>query len=386
MKFILLILLFSVNSYAGFDADLSAQLRAFNQEGVQSNEQEQYYGAFAFEPKYNVSWNNDSDKFTVELFGRLDTVDNDRSHFDIRQLDWTKYTNDWEFRVGISKIFWGVTESVHLVDIVNQTDFVENFDGEQKLGQPMVNVAWVKEFGTFDFYALFFFREQTYPGEKGRFRFGLPLADSIAYESSEEEAHTDFAFRWSHTLGDFDLGLSYFNGTSRDPRFVFKNFELEVTHDLIWQVGLDVQWTYKAWSWKLEAINREWKPDNYLATAFGFEYTWGNFYKGADLGVLIEHLTDSRDLIDLTTPFENDIFIGSRLALNDENDFQLLAGVIFDLEYSTKFLNVEASRRLSNSFQVSLENRSFIDVDKEDGFVTNFKTESYTQLELTYSF
>ena len=49
--------------------------------------------------------------------------------------------------------FWGVTETAHRVDILNQTDQVESFDGEDKLGQPMVNFSWSKDWGTLDLYA-----------------------------------------------------------------------------------------------------------------------------------------------------------------------------------------------------------------------------------------
>ncbi len=39
-------------------------------------------------------------------------------------------------------MYWGVAESNHLVDIINQTDAVESFDGEEKLGQPMVQYTY----------------------------------------------------------------------------------------------------------------------------------------------------------------------------------------------------------------------------------------------------
>ena len=42
--------------------------------------------------------------------------------------------------VGAAKVFWGTAESRHLVDIINQTDAVEDIDEEDKLGQPMVKV------------------------------------------------------------------------------------------------------------------------------------------------------------------------------------------------------------------------------------------------------
>ena len=46
-------------------------------------------------------------------------------------------------RLGLRKVYWGVTESQHLVDVINQTEGVENLDGEDKLGQPMLNLALI---------------------------------------------------------------------------------------------------------------------------------------------------------------------------------------------------------------------------------------------------
>ena len=49
-------------------------------------------------------------------------------------------------------MFWGVTESQHLVDVVNQTDLVENPDGEEKLGQLMVNLTVARSWGTLNLF------------------------------------------------------------------------------------------------------------------------------------------------------------------------------------------------------------------------------------------
>ena len=69
---------------------------------------------------------------------------------------------DREIKFGISKEFWGVTETSHRVDIINQTDFTEGFDGEEKLGQPMIKVSLEKQWGLLDFYALLGFRERNF--------------------------------------------------------------------------------------------------------------------------------------------------------------------------------------------------------------------------------
>ena len=122
-----------------------------------------------------------------------------------------------EVSVGVKKIFWGKTESVHLVDIINQTDAVESFDGEQKLGELMVHFSQFTKIGTFDIFAMPYFRKRVFPGREGRLRPGSEdglVIDSrdFSFESNAEEWRPSFAFRWSHYVGVLDIGLSYFNG------------------------------------------------------------------------------------------------------------------------------------------------------------------------------
>jgi len=40
--------------------------------------------------------------------------------------------------------------------------------------------------------------------------------DNENFESDAEQGHLDFALRYSHTIGDWSVGLSWFNGTSRE--------------------------------------------------------------------------------------------------------------------------------------------------------------------------
>ena len=88
-------------------------------------------------------------------------------------MNWLKVFDESELRVGLRKVFWGVTESQHLVDIINQTDLVESLDGEEKLGQPMINYALINDWGTLDLYLLPYFRERTFSGINGRLRSSL---------------------------------------------------------------------------------------------------------------------------------------------------------------------------------------------------------------------
>ena len=108
--------------------------------------------------------------FVLEPFARFDAADDRRTHFDLRALAWEGGIGAWEVTAGVGRVFWGVTESQHLVDVVNQTDLVENPDGEDKLGQPMLKIGRVTGIGLFEAFVLPGFRERTFPGKGGRIR------------------------------------------------------------------------------------------------------------------------------------------------------------------------------------------------------------------------
>jgi len=91
-------------------------------------------------PEFEWEWDDGDQQLRFLPFFRVDQTDDQRTHFDIRELIWMMRGNTWEIAAGVGRVFWGVTESQHLVDIINQTDLVENPDGEDKLGQPMVNL------------------------------------------------------------------------------------------------------------------------------------------------------------------------------------------------------------------------------------------------------
>ena len=341
--------------------------------------------AISVEPEYKHKWDDDNQQFTFTPYYRWDENDSERTHADIRQLDYLKAKGDWEFQVGIGRKFWGVTESAHLVDIINQTDSVEGSDGEDKLGQPMLRASRLLESGSVDFFVLPYFRERTFAGAAGRFRTGLVVdTDAATYESSDEEKHIDYALRWSHTQDTIDLGVSYFDGTSRDPSFTVgaKNgLPVLVPHyALIQQLGVDLQHTGEATLWKLEAIHRRGDAENYTAAVGGFEHSLPALESGADVSVLGEYHFDTRGE-SLNAPFQNDVFVGARLAMNDEASSELLAGVFYDLDNESTSLRVEGSRRIGEGLKLNIEAQVLTNIDASDP-LNAFAKDDYIQVEL----
>jgi hypothetical protein len=340
--------------------------------------QKTHYLSLSFAPEFSVEWQQGDQGVYASAFLRWFQHDNQRTHGDIRELYYQRVFGQSELSVGLRKVFWGVTESAHLVDIVNQTDGLESFDGEKKLGQPMVKYSYAANFGTFDFYYMPYFRPRLYPGQNGRLRTPIILdGDKFEYESSAGQGHQDFAVRYAHYIGVFDFGLSYFRGTGREP-IVTSIEEFNPVWGIIDQVGLELQATTGPVLWKFEGIVRKNKFQNMEAMVTGVEYTFGNINNsGIDVGILGEYLYDSRGELALSS-MQNDLFIGSRMAFNDIQDTQILAGGVIDLEHSTRMWSIEGSRRVKNSWRIELEARFFPKVSNQE-FVYVIRKDSFIQ-------
>jgi len=369
--------------------DVSVEGRLFAKDELY-NDQKRNNGSIAFEPEFYHEWSSSPGfSFTFVPFFRVDSSDSERTHVDIRELNFLMVGNPWELRVGIGKVFWGVTEFVHLVDIINQTDLVENIDGEDKLGQPMVHFSYFGDWGVVDFFLLPYFRERTYPGKEGRLRPPVKVdTDNAEYESGAEESHIDLALRYSQTYDWGDLGIYYFRGTSREPILIpsFKKPVLLPFYDQIDQVGLDLQLVFGNWLWKLESLYRDGTDDNFWAATGGFEYTFVSISDTMmDLGLITEYSYDDRD-DDATTPFQNDLLFGLRLGLNDAASTELLAGISFDLDDSGSVLQIEASRRLTDNLKISLEAWSFFDLEESQTYLYSIRDDDFVRLQLFYYF
>ena len=331
----------------------------------------------------------DSGSITITPFARIDGRDDERTHVDFREFIYTHVADSWEARIGLGKVFWGVAESVNFVDVINQFDSVENDDASAKLGQPMINVLLPRDWGDIDLYILPGFRERTFAGVDGRPRTPVIINDDLAeYESSSEERHVDVAARVSTTLGIWDVGLSAFSGTARDPdiRFDPERGELFPFYYQTTQIGLDIQATLESWLLKAEVVNRQADEiEDHFALVSGFEYSFFDIREsGADLGIVSEWLFDDRD-DDIGQPFQNDLLLGLRLALNDEQSLEGLLGVFADLDGGGQIISLEGSRRFGDNIKASLLMRLWENAD-DDPILSLFSNEDFIQLDIALFF
>ena len=372
---------------------IAAEGRLFFQDPLYSDQQRDN-GSIAAQPEYYHEWENGS-SVTFIPFARADSADAERTHVDIRELNYLYREDIWFVRLGVGKVFWGATEFVHLVDIVNQTDLVEHIDGEDKLGQPMLQFGISPSWGNIDVFLMPFFRERTYPGRDGRLRDRRIIdVDDPVYESSSEDRNVDLAVRYSHTIGSADFGVYLFRGTDRDPLLAppsrINPADTDTTrlipfYQQINQFGADLQVVTGNWLWKWEGYFRSGYLQDYFATVGGFEYTFFDVSgSGHDIGVLSEYTHNDRDDGGLTL-FQNDLFVGARWTPNDAAGTQVLTGFAQDVEQSENLLTVEASRRFGEHWKLSIEAWLFLN-STPGSVLHSLRHDDFARLDLSYYF
>ena len=126
--------------------------------------------------------------------------------------------------------------------------------------------------------------------------------------------------------------------------------------------------------------------DRFFATVTGFEYTlYQIFNSQADLGFLAEYLYDGRESTAPNTFFQNDIFSGFRLALNDVPDTQVLGGATADFEKGEVSIVLEASRRIGDSWLIDFELRWFVEAE-EGTTASAFERDGFFSVSLSRYF
>lgn len=361
--------------------ELSFDNRYFFNAGLQ--EQKKNHTSFSFSPEIFQDNSNRIFHFKVKL--RKDSEDSGRNLNDIQELYLINILEDKEIKYGVSKEFWGVTETSHRVDIINQTDFTEGFDGEEKLGQPMIKISLERQWGLLDIYTLLGFRERNFSGKKGRLRLPLPINEKGSlYSSSSKNKRADFAVRWSNYYDDFDIAISHFSGTSREPRFLpsaNKINELVPVYEVIDQTGLEIQYLLDSLAIKGEVISRSGQGERFTAATYGLEYTQvGALQSRIDLGWVVEFNHDDR--------LESSPFVlGTRFSFNDIYDSQILSGFILNDKSKELGFLLEASRRIGECCLLSLEGIYFDDTEEDNGqkkLFQAFKEDDFLRAEFIY--
>lgn len=102
---------------------------------------------------------------------------------------------------------------------------------------------------------------------------------------------------------------------------------------------------------------------DYLHLAVGAEHTIEQVVFGGDLGLIGEYYWyrtfegDKYDDLELFEVFQNDLFLGVRISMNDAQDTSFVGGLVFDTQYGEQNWYGEFERRIGERYRLSLDYR-----------------------------
>ena len=322
--------------------------------------------------------------YDLRLFGSSTVDGGSFDYIDPKVAKLTWQSGSWQVDVGYDLVFWGVAEGRNLVNIINQRDQIRDSLGDQGLGQSMVALRYFGASTTVEAFVLPRFEELSF-GEEGRpWSLGFPVREEAAtFESANGAAHVDFALRFSGLVGNVEFAPFVFDGTLREPQFVFDAATNSLSpHYRQGRVfGVEAQYTSGAFLYKLEATHTN--PDtssDYWAAIAGVEYAVASLFgRPWETAFFAEYNYDSRQN-DPAVVFENDLFLGAQIRFPNTLGTELQIGAIIDLEDGDYVGSVSLASRLTDNLRASAE---YIYIEASDPTDGLFPGRNDDQLSLT---
>jgi hypothetical protein len=300
----------------------------------------------------------------VRLFTRLDVNDELRTTFIVEEA-WVQYkSGNLRLRLGVDIVNWTATEAFHPVDIINARNLDGDLENFEKVGEPMAQLQ-LSLFSDTSVEVLLMpaYMKPRLPSSRTRQSLvprGLSFNDRILVDRSGKLTDDDFgpqaALRLRTQLGGADVSVHFVEHMDRSqPAFLFdpainavRPVFMTVRH-----LGGTYQHPIDALLVKIEAayrwfevpspetirdagyvtLNDDFGHRDHAAVAVGLEY--GIVHESGPESTLIVEGQVVSGRNDATrvqlNSFQQDILLGYRLALSDENSTELLVTGIADI-------------------------------------------------------
>ncbi|MEH6417494.1 hypothetical protein [Pseudomonas sp. CGJS7] len=328
-------------------------------------------------------------RLDLDLFGRLAPRGSHEARGDVRQatVRWDSGKTEW--KLGVLAETWGVLEAWNPVDIINQRDLAEDFQGDVKLGQPGAVANLQLENTLLSFYATTYARGRRYGEGEDRLR-ALPAP--ILEETFERGRWAPgLAMRAKFRLGSLDLALSQYAGPAREPVLQpllggegLRGFR--AVYERIGQTGLEAQYVAGDSVFKAEVIRQQGGTDDFWGGGIGMETGFSKFAGGAgDLALYAEYYADTRNAAAPLTPFQRDVFLGARYTCNDAHDTVLELRSTYDLQRHSNLLDVRAQRRVLGDAVLSLSLIKAFDAQRDQA-LRGFERDTHLKIGFAWYF
>ncbi|MCL1051026.1 hypothetical protein L2755_15520 [Shewanella abyssi] len=321
-------------------------------------------------------------KLDGKLFAQWDSADDNRRYTDIRQAKVSGRWGNISVAGGIDTFFWGVSESINLVNVINQSDIRESLDTKVKQGQVFASLSYRLDAGELGVYFIPTFTARDFPLRPA---YGLPISEQNTFEDNKEDG--GIAARGLFYIDDVEFAIGYFSGTRRDPLLIPSQqtkqlipYYIQTENLLFDAVYLTDSLTYK-WEFK---TGRELER-GFVASNIGIEYPLYVFADTIqDLVVITEYVFDDRGER-AESHGQNDLFIGTKFEFA-ENAAQIRLLYSYDFDYASQYAELSCQYRLSDYLRIKAKVMGVLSASQDDRRLYALKNEEFAKFSLHYAF
>ncbi|WP_319559616.1 hypothetical protein [Marispirochaeta sp.] len=209
---------------------------AFNSEGLGEGEEVRSI------PELRLDLDYRGKKADLRASGRIEQVPGEKeASGQVDEAYIRYYARGFDLEIGYMKPIWGPGDKVHAVDVltpIDYSDFINPDYTERKQAETMIKLNIPVNEGLLELVYLPVFTPDTVPWEgvwtpMDVVTYNVP---ALAEEQTADFSHSSFAFRYTESLGAFDLGGIYYMGYYRQPTVSFTNETL--SYDRINMIGI----------------------------------------------------------------------------------------------------------------------------------------------------
>ena len=366
---------FEVEGYVAFDSQ------------VFSNKQNKHSSSLTLEQQLEMEYSYENFNLNLKVYAQEDNSDsnnndkknNERSFVEIKELNSSVEFENSQFSFGKSIQFWGALEVKNIVDTFNLQETRNDIFQTDKRGAYSVEYDYY--FDESELSLIVKLYEQDSKVASSSYIYSLLNGT----EKFDENIHTEKSqyrptvyLKYTGTLSeDYSLDYAFIvqNGYDSQRYLTKQNNTYTQNSYLVNKFMTYNTLVLDSTLYKLEAVYTDVLEDNtvsdYFHVALGVEHTLDALSNGSEIGLIGEYyyyetVNDKKlDDIDLSEVFQNDLFLGLRYSLNDEDDSSAVGGVILDMQYDEQSYYVEYTTRVLEMFKMKFDYR-YVEPSKEE--------------------
>lgn len=381
-------LLLSPNLYAlDYSVDLSTGVRSFLNSplglGLGYEDHYDFSGFASGEFSSDIALSDFS--FKTRIYSTWDNEDSHRRYINPQQAQFQYSNGQVSVSAGIDTFYWGVSETINILNTLNQSDFRKTTDGKSKVGVPNVGASYILRNHIFRVIYLTDFVELKYPVRPSS---RIPInSDQASCEAGA--CQSALALRWEQSYDFGDLSFGFFDGTRTDPLLIAN----KLNPDFLTPYYLATQYlTMDGVAFlgelllKVELKYGEELSDMFHAFNIGLEYPifpeikWFN-----SASLVFEYLYDKRGRFSETIG-QNDLFFGGRFRLGDLDQASARAIIGIDSDYGSRYFDLSLEYRISDYVRFRSSAIYFSNVSSDDKRLFLVENESFLEAAIHVAF